>query len=189
MMNELTNLLPASRAKTIRREYLVRLTTVVILGLIFIVLIHSVLLLPAYIYLQREVSMKTAELNSLSGAAKTDQEKEAQSQLTALTDESTHLLQLASAPTASSVLRQVLAVPRPNVRLTGFTFTPPTKAGLGSMQVSGVAATRESLRSYDQALGALSFVKSADLPISDYAKESNIPFTITLTGAFVDTSL
>jgi Tfp pilus assembly protein PilN len=51
------------------------------------------------------------------------------------------------------------------------------------MEISGIADTREDLRSYESALSALPFVTNADLPISDYAKASAIPFTITLTGS------
>ncbi len=50
------------------------------------------------------------------------------------------------------------------------------------MTVSGMAATRDALRQYATALGGLPYVSKADLPISAYAKDSDITFTITLTG-------
>jgi len=45
-----------------------------------------------------------------------------------------------------------------------------------------VADNRETLRQYLGVLDALPQVAKAELPISAYAKEKDIGFTITLTG-------
>ncbi len=46
-----------------------------------------------------------------------------------------------------------------------------------------MAQTRDALRGYVEALNQLPYVSKADLPISAYAKESAIPFMVTLTGS------
>jgi hypothetical protein len=51
------------------------------------------------------------------------------------------------------------------------------------MMITGSAATRTALQSFKEELASLPFVTSADLPISAFAKESDIPFSITVTGS------
>jgi hypothetical protein len=185
LYSELTNLLPLENRKAFRREYFIRLGTVAVLVLVVVVVAQAIFLLPSYLYEREIVNSRTLELQRLSANLATTQEQEAQTKLAALQAESTYLLSVNDHPTASIVLRSVLDVPRPGITISGFIFGQPADSSSGNkktLQLTGVAATRESLRSYDTALGALPFVSSADLPISDYAKDSQIPFTITLTG-------
>ncbi|MDR3547206.1 MAG: hypothetical protein P4M11_02820 [Candidatus Pacebacteria bacterium] len=183
MFTELTNLLPKQSILAARRHYFLRLATVGVLLLVVLVVIQAVLLMPSYLYARAQVISETAQLNHLTQSLATAQEQAAQAQLAALQTEATYLSRLSKISTASGVIRAILAVPHQGITLNGFTFTAPTSSAPGTMQVSGIASTRETLRSYDQALGALPFVTSANLPISDYAKDSNISFTITLTGS------
>ena len=186
MHSELTNLLPGHNRKAFRQEYFVRLATVATLSLVGVVIAQAVFLLPSYLYERELISERTAELQRLSASAATAQEQEAQSERTTLQAKANFLTGLPKTPTASTVLRAVLAVQRTGITLTGITFgTAGASAGGRTMQLNGIADTREHLRSYDTSLGALPFVSSADLPISDYAKDSAIPFTITLTGSLM----
>jgi hypothetical protein len=185
MASELTNLIPQSNSNAFKNQYLVRLATVAIWLLVVVVIVQGVLLLPSYLYERQTADVDSAELARLSANLATTQEQQVQARLTALQVESAYLLGLNTAPTASATLQAVLAVPRPGIALDGFTFTPPMKGMPGNMQITGIADTREDLRSFDSALGALPFVSSANLPISDYAKDTAIPFTITLTGSFI----
>jgi hypothetical protein len=181
MHSELTNLLPSSKTKAFRHEYFLRIITVALVLLAILVIIHGILLIPSYLYTRDKVSAESAELNNLSKTLETTQAQQAQTQLTALKTESTYLSRLSSTTQASATIRTVLAVSRSGIALTGFVFTPPLNGAAGTVQISGTAATREQLSSYYQELETLPFVASANLPISDYAKESDIPFTITLT--------
>ncbi|MBA3789190.1 hypothetical protein H0X32_02220 [Patescibacteria group bacterium] len=184
MFPELTNLLPRSSLRALRRRYFVRVATVGVILVILLMIIHGALLVPSYLYAQQEVRLESADLQNISKTLTTSEEQQAQARLTTLQSKASYLLNLRTAPTASAAIRAVLAVPHGGVTLTGFTFTPPTKAVKGSMQVSGIASTRDTLRSYSQSLGALPGITTADLPISVYANENAIPFTITLAGSF-----
>jgi hypothetical protein len=186
MSSELTNLLPSEKTKAFRREYFVRLLTTVVIVLMVLLIAQMVFLLPSYLYEREIVSARSAELQALSANSATAQEQQARTQLAALKTGATLLLMLGKVPTASTALRAVLAVPRPGITLSGFAYGQTgatTASSTRTLQLSGTASTRETLRAYDSALGALPFVSNADLPISDYAKDSQIPFTITLTGS------
>lgn len=178
------NLLPSLDQRGLRRRYFMRLGTVALVAGMLVLAVHTLLLVPTYLFARSQVRAEQASLDTLTAASQSSEEREVRTRQNALTATITSLNALSGAPTASASLRAVLAVARPGVALTGFSYqAPDPKTGLGTITVSGTASTRDALRSYDSALGALSFVKNADLPISAYAKETQIPFTITLTGA------
>jgi cytoskeletal protein RodZ len=183
MATELINLLPSSKRKFFRREYFIRVSTVALLLLAFVVALSGVFLLPTYIFLNQEVSSENFQLQRLS-KSQTTQEQQEQAESTALQSEATQLSKDGSAPTASALIQTLLAVPHAGIAILGFVYTPATGSQKGTMAITGVASTRETLRNYDESLSSLPFVSNADLPISDYASESNINFTITLTGSF-----
>lgn len=181
--SELSNLLPRSKKRALRREYFVRLVTVA-LGLVTVlIVVHGILLAPAYIYAHEQSVREQGDLDRFAASASSAQQREVNAQIVAVTADIAYLGRLSSVPTASGAIRAILAVPHPGVALTGFTFTAPTKTEQAHMAITGIASTRDVLRSYVSSLGQLSYVSKADLPISAYAKESAIPFTITLTGS------
>lgn len=183
MYPELTNLLPSSAIRAVRREYFMRLATVAAGLLVIALVVHSVLLFPSYLRAHEEVTRQQAEIDQISKQAAASQEKDAAARIRSIQDDIAYLGRLTTTPTASGAVRAVLSVSRPGIRLNSFTFTAPAKPGApGQMTLSGTAATRDSLRQYVLSLGQLPYITKADLPISSYALESSIPFTITLTG-------
>lgn len=185
MKSELTNLLPPERARSLRTLYLMRLATVAVLVFVGVALIHSVLLLPAYLYLGEQVKGREALLASLSASIDGNQEKEATARTAALTNDATYLTRLSTMPTASAAIRAVLLVPHTGIRIKGFAYAPAQTGKEAQLRVSGVAGSRDALRRYEEALSREPYVTSTELPISSYAKESDIPFTIALTGSLM----
>ena len=183
MHYELTNLLPFDRRRAIRREYFVRLATVFTCGLIAVVIGSGALLVPSYLYLNQEIHLREARLADLDSRLASSQGQQANLRLNTLSENSTYLSRLATTSSATPALRAVIELPHSGITLSGFSYTPVQRGTDGRMILTGTASTRETLRAYVQALGQLPFVSNADLPISAYAKESAIPFTITLTGS------
>lgn len=184
-MTELTNLLPPDRLATQRQGYFLRLATVAVFALAGVALVSGIMLVPSYLYLEHQIQVRERSIAAADANLALSHGKETNARLSALSDTATYLARLATTTTATGALRGVLAVPRPGITLTGLTFTPPTHSGDGQMVLTGSAATREALRTYDDALTQLPFVANADLPISAYAKDADIPFTITLTGTLM----
>lgn len=177
MRNEPTNLLPIERRRTLAREYYVRLSVAVVSFVTALALVSIVLLIPTYVLLAEGARTKEAHLISIESALSSTNEATLSTRLAALNSNAATLSALARAPSVSATIRSALAVSRPGITLFGFVYTPATLA------LSGVAATRDALRGYQLALSSMSFTRSADLPVSAYAKDSNIPFTITITLA------
>lgn len=181
---ELTNLLPEERMRSLRHMYFIRLAVVAVVLLSGVTIVHAVLLLPSFMYLRNQVGERSAALAALTTTLAGSEEKEISTRVAALAEDSAYLARLSSVPKASAAIRAITALPRPGIRLTGFSFAPK-EGEEASMSVSGVATTREALRTFEQSLANQPFVTSADLPISAYAKERDIPFTISLTGPFI----
>jgi Tfp pilus assembly protein PilN len=184
MSRELINLLPPDRKRAFRRGYFFRLGTVAVLLLCAMVVIHGVFLLPSYLYLHAIKQTRETELAGLDAKLSGPEQEAITARLSSLEGSASYLARLDTVPTASAAVRGILAVPRSGVRLRSITFAPPTPgAADGKMTLSGVASTREALRAYVLALQQAPFVASAELPISAYAQETDIDFTITLTGS------
>lgn len=180
MLHNLTNFLPPDRLRTLRTEYLVRLATLTLLICAMLGAVHALLLFPTYKFVIDERAAFAAHLAEFSrttdeaGRAAFDARMQSAHQ-------AAERLVATQAPGASDVLRALLEIPRPGVSLTGFTMdtVSPTERRL---RITGIASTRESLRQYHQSLSSLPNVTKTDLPLSAYAKETDIPFTIMLTG-------
>ena len=161
-----------------------RLVIVVLALLTCVVLFHAILLLPTYFYARGEVVRGKEALAAIDSTQLTAEEEEVRARAARVKAATNHLSRLEGTPAATAALRSVLAVPSEGIGLTGFTYAAAASAeAQNRMDVSGIARSREALRSYVAALDALPSVESAELPISAYAKETNIPFTITLSGS------
>jgi hypothetical protein len=182
MNEELLNLLPPERLRAWKRDYFIRLGTSALYLLTLVVVGGGALLVPSYLYLHQEIALHQKESLALDAELATDKGQQTSKQLAGITNSITYLSRLATTTPASGAIRAVLSAPRSGVVLSGISFSPPLTGPNGSMILTGIAATRESLQNYSQELQALPYISSVDLPISSFAKDSSIPFTITLSG-------
>ena len=183
MHNELTNLLPLERQQVLSRDYFLRLSVVAVLLLTILVGAAGILLLSSYVFLVKSTSVKEERLATIESTLSSIDETALTARLTALSTKAATLIALADVPSASTIIRDVLAISRPGITLSAFAYTPTADKKPGTLAISGSSATRDALRSYQLALQNAPFALSVDLPISVYAKDTNIAFTITVTLA------
>lgn len=165
--------------------YVLRLGVIIISALIFLLAVRILLSVPAYLYLHGNEANERVILSGLSQKLATQQDQVAIRKLTALNSRAELLTVLAHTPLASVATRLLLGVSRTEVTLKNIAYTAPRISGdMATMSISGIAHTREALRTYQLALRAAPFIASVDLPVDAYAKDTDIPFTITLTGPF-----
>lgn len=182
MREELTNLLPADRKKATSRLYSIRLAAVTLLLISFLIVSAVVLRIPTYVYQYQQIQTEQQESVQLASRLSDNQGKGVTARFKALNENISYLSRLASTSSATTVIASVLNVPHQGVTLSGLSYTPAIKGTDEKITLTGKATTRESLQQYVSTLSSLSSGKGAELPISTYAKESDIPFTITLTG-------
>ncbi len=181
MRNSYTDLLPTERKRALRREYFLRLAVVGMFAATALVLIYGVLLVPTYLFLSSTAKTKSARLAELQRSLASSDESQLSARLEALSKDAGTLLALGSEPSVTGQFSALLAIARPGITLSQISYAPPSSSSAGQIIVSGIAATRDSLRQYQIAIQAAPFASSVDLPVSVYAKDSAIPFSITIT--------
>ena len=183
MPDERTNLLPLERRRALRRDYFMRLGVVVAAFAATLSLTAAILLVPTYVFLVKSAAAEKARLASIESAISSSGEAALSARLTALSDDTKALSALASARSVSEVMRAALEISRPGISLSGFAYEPGASGNRSALAISGTAMTRDALRKYQLALQHAPFVRAADLPVSAYAKDSAIAFTIAVTLA------
>ncbi len=183
MSHDVTNFLPHDKVTAFKNMYLTRLGVVVIIVVTFILVAHTALLLPSYLYLSEDKALQEARLEQLSASLSREGQEEISQRTAILTNTAERLVAFADTPTISDIVKAILSVAHPGVHLTG--ITADVAPGENRLQLSGVADSREALRTYHLALSALPYVATADLPLSAYAKETDIPFSIMVTGTLL----
>lgn len=183
MPNDLTNLLPPERRRALARDYFLHLGVVVVWFMTALVLAAALLLVPTYVFLAKSSRAKEAHLANIESTLASSDGTALSARLAALTNNMGALVALARSPSASAITRAILAIQRPGITLSGFAYTPADETRPGTFTISGTAATRDALRTYQLVLQSAPFARSADLPVSTYAKDSNIDFTVTVTLA------
>lgn len=181
MDNEPINLLPTERQSALSREYLIRVAVTVTFLVTLLIVTAGALLVPTYIFLTQSASAKQDQLANVEAILSSANEKSLSARLVTLAGETARLSALGTIPSASATIRTVLVTARPGVMLSGFGYTRADDKSSGTLTVSGIAATRDALRSYQLALQSSSFAAAANLPVSAYAKDTNIEFTIMVT--------
>ncbi len=183
MHNERTNLLPPERQRALSRDYLMRLGVITAILLTVLVFAAILLSIPTYMFLAKSMDTKEKHLAHIESAFSSAEEKALSARLAALSGDAALLIALGKTPSASATIRNALAVAHTGVTLSGFTYTPAAPKVPATLKISGNAATRDVLRGYQIALSSAPFAASADLPVSTYAKDTNISFTIIVTLA------
>lgn len=173
------NLLPPERSLALTREYYVRLATLAALAAAFLAGAAMLLMLPTYYYLTTALAVKRVDL--VERAAPPEETGEYAAQEAALVSRIALVESTQANSSASTLVRAVLAVPHVDVRVLNLNYTPKLAEKPGTLLVSGVADSREALRAYQNALQGAAFAVTAELPVAAYAKDTNIPFTITVT--------
>lgn len=181
MHNELTNLLPSDRQHALRRDYFIRLSTIAALLVTALTIATAILLIPTYVFLTASYSASKTRLANIGSTISSSEDVALSAQLATLSNNTKILSALADEYSISTIMRAVIAIPRPGVVLSSFAYSPVVGKKQRTLEISGEAATRDALRAYQLALQKAPFASSADLPVSAYAKDSDITFTITVT--------
>lgn len=180
MHNQTINLLPWDRQRAVRRDYGIRMLVVGIICTNALILSAAALLVPTYVLLAETIRTKQVKLASVESVSVATTESSISMRIDTLLAQMKALVALSKESAISDIFRNVLDVPHPDVSLSGFSFSEKNTKGDRSVSISGIAKTRDALRNYQRSLSESSFIRSANLPVSAYAKDSNIDFIINV---------
>ena len=162
---------------------MLRICVVALALVTVLVLSAAVLLIPTYVLIGTSVNAKKTHLASMEATLSSKDEAALSARLSTLSKNAAKLTALLNAPSASATIRAVLFISRPGITISNFSYTPSAGASPATLVISGSSATRDALRNYQLALQGASFIRSATLPVSAYANDTNIAFAITITIA------
>ena len=78
-----------------------------------------------------------------------------------------------------SILDKVLVTKSDAIKLENISYNSDSKSD-STLNLQGIADSREDLVSFSKRLQAINSIKSVDLPVSNLAKDKNLVFSITL---------
>lgn len=172
------NLLSAQHKKRFKRIYLVRLLSVSLFMAAVLIVIHGVLLVPTYVFLQTRVLNQSVEKDLLARTLEASGSIEVENRLAELNEKITLLETLSEVPSFVSAIEEVLEVSRVGIKLTQISYEP--KNAEVQIALRGVAVDRDALRGFAKRLEERPEIQNVNFPIGDLSKEKDLPFTISI---------
>lgn len=173
----MANLIPPAAKRNILIEYWVRVVSVWFFLLGAAALVLAILNVPVYVLIQNQLQAHSSLYNDAS-----DQNTSFEIVETDIERANNTATLLATGRTVQPLIpyvEEIESLTTTEVVITSLDLTRTEGAALDSISITGVAATRESLVAFSQGIEAAENFVSAEIPLSNLAKESNIPFTIT----------
>ncbi|MEI8338095.1 MAG: hypothetical protein WCF92_03040 [bacterium] len=174
------SLLPEQYRKKLQLEYRIRLAIVSLLGFIALSIVTGVLIFPTYIRVSVENQILADQKLNLEKQIALQVGKDSSGDIKNIKQN----INIASLDKRSVILaiNTVTKVQSIDIKLINFLYTYNSK--LSTLVIDGFATDRQSLQLFKKNLSAEPLFSGVELPLSDYAKDSNIPFSINLSGQF-----
>jgi Tfp pilus assembly protein PilN len=174
------NLLPEHHKKAARMEYLLRMATVALYLCSAAVILGAVILIPAYVSTSLRIEEGERAKAALA-AARSDAENPA-AVIATIKRNVTILSALVQPVFVESIIERALTERPLGVTVAAVTFQNGIN-GEGTLSIKGTARTRSSLVAFVRALEGVPYFSKVELPISNLAKNENIPFTMSIPVA------
>lgn len=168
------NILPERGRAQARRIYLLRLSSVALCAASAALLIMAAFLSSGYLNSLAEEEAARGEALAMENQEAEGRELEAP--VAAARDELDAYEPLLERAQVSVSIASVLAARDPAVTLSLISYDRTT----GIVRVSGIADTRESLLAFERAARRLPLAAEVILPVSDLARSTNAPFSLTI---------
>jgi len=172
------NLLPPEQKKSIRREYHLRLATVVFSFLSFTGLVLLAFLLPSFFKINISYSDLARQKNQLE--EKTPELKDVE-MLTKTVSETMKKLRILETgldnAALSVVIEKIISIQPSGLEIKNLSFS--LKEQESKVKLTGQANTRNLLLDFVKKLGEDELFSSVDLPVSDLAKDREVKFSVS----------
>lgn len=177
------NLLPESYKVIFSREYRWRVAVVLMVFVDAVIIIGVALLGPVYIEARLDASTAANQARSV--------EKKNDLHTSLITETATLSATLKALSTTSptpmlltDIMPIISADKTTNISITSIDYTTNSSgANTITLTLTGTATTRNSLAAFISALKGEKRISNVAIPISDYAADTNVPFTITITAS------
>jgi len=172
------NLIPPEGQKSVRKEYTLRVLATMSFLFGFIVVLLSVAHIPTYV-------LVGAQINDLDAITAQDIERD---EAIRIVEDEVKLTRSIIAQfkrnqgitNPTNIFYEINSRSSDEILFKAFILQSGNK-NTRTVQVQGVATTREALAQFKTSLESSSLFSQAEIPISDLARDTELPFTITIT--------
>lgn len=179
------NLIPPEARKNVMIEYWVRALSVGLVLVSMALLVVAVLLLPPYVLLNGLVTTKQMSLDETE--EKTREYDISAKSLVQATTLARQVVEGDRAPSFTNLVAVIEAARDPElVAIEGYDFSLVGEQA-APVIVTGNATTRQSLADFRDRLVVSDDIMAVDLPLSNLAKDRDLPFSLTVTFASTTT--
>ena len=176
------NLLSEEDKKIARKEYRLRITAVSLLFLFFTILIAIVFLIPSY-FISESKKHAAVKYSEVIKKSITEKEESASNDILFVIKEKLNLLAFNKEYSSLKNIFEIIISDKPDgVMINGLSYNK-----LSSNQVVvivGKANKRENLLMFKKLLEQETLFTEIFLPVSDFVSDSDIEFTIKISGDF-----
>lgn len=179
------HLLPEYHKQKVTTEYRQRVLVVLGLGIILTTFVSGGFLVPAYISTYSKYSVVEDRRAQLELEIKRSENNDDASKVKDIVSTINVLKKYGLKEKPSDIFSRILEHKPQGVTISGFIYTPPADINdpinLTAVDISGVALNRTVLSQFSDALRKDKVFSTVYIPISSFAKEKNIGFTVKLT--------
>jgi len=174
----MSNLLLETEEKHLHREYVTRMLIIYFVLASVLAIIAMVFSLPSYILAESRRGIVEEKLAVLEALISGRQDK-GSLEYVAAAKEKMSLLDLENSKHVSTLIERVIALAQGDVKLLSFSLVrrpdiPPL------LTIGGISPTRDTLVAFRRSLEKESSFSSVELPVSNFAKDKDIEFSIDL---------
>jgi len=174
-------LLSEQHKKLLYRQYRTRLLCVIFIFISGLFLSSIALLLPSYLALTTEDARLQSDIKSFLEQIS---EKNSKGLVTTLNEIKSIVALISPEDTKMySVLKVILGKKPAGISITSIDYARNDGAP-SSLSFQGVAASRSALIQFSKTLQSEKMFSSVSLPVSNLAKESDIKYSLTVSGDF-----
>lgn len=181
----MANLITEKQKKNIAVDYISRLISVsfLITALLGVFLLAYVI--PYYIALSKKNIVASEQFEGVIIAENKENVGESATKVVLRTLDEMKAAELYKSPavTPSMYFNMIIKAMNSNIKITKISFTDTMANGAKQILVSGISKNREGLVLFIDTLKVMASFSTVESPISDFAKISDIPFTLNIKTA------
>ncbi len=174
------NLLPDSFKEDLRKEYKLRRYIIILLFISFVQLSSLVFLFPSWATSSYKEEAITAEVEKMNQADNVSNSNSIRSSIRSLNKDLSLFDSYLKYTKAMPFFDVILSKKTSSIRITNMTYSS-VSTSTATINLQGFSSTRDSLVNFKKNLDDSKAFINVDLPISNYAKDKDINFSMSLT--------
>lgn len=174
------NLIPDSVKEKILKDYQERRVVVWLCAFLLLSIMIVIFLLPTYVHVFSEEKNIRADVEVVKNSLQLKKADDVVGTIKATNELLKALSPAKSQIRTSEILEKALGVKNAAIHITDIEYME-TKTSSSTVLLKGIADKRESLREFVTALEGTKGFAKVELPVSNFAKDKNIDFSINIT--------